>query len=140
MDELPDSLKDEIAALESLDARALRRRYAPLVADLPNCALCGVLRATVAYRLQERHYGLSLSPEATAWLDEAVDDKRAFPDGRKVGSGARLVRIWKGERYEATVRDDGRYEYGGEIYSSLSAVAKAITGTHWNGKLFFGVK
>ena len=44
MDELPDSLKDEIAALESLDARALRRRYAPLVADLPNCALCGVLR------------------------------------------------------------------------------------------------
>ena len=83
---------------------------------------------------------MSLSPEATAWLDEAVDDKRAFPDGRKVGSGARLVRIWKGERYEATVRDDGRYEYGGEIYSSLSAIAKAITGTHWNGKLFFGVK
>lgn len=51
MDELPESLKDEIDALDSLDARALRRRYAPLVADLPNCALCGVLRATVAYRL-----------------------------------------------------------------------------------------
>ena len=43
-------------------------------------------------------------------------------------------------RYEAVVRDDGRYEYDGEIYSSLSAVAKAITGTHWNGRLFFGVK
>ena len=65
MDELPESLKDEIDALDSLDARALRRRYAPLVADPPpNCALCGVLRATVAYRLQERHYGLSLSREA----------------------------------------------------------------------------
>ncbi len=79
MDELPDSLKDEIAALESLDARALRRRYAPLVADLPNCALCGVMRATVAYRLQERQYGLSLSPEATAWLDEAVTTSGRFP-------------------------------------------------------------
>ena len=66
MDELPESLKDEIDALDSLDARALRRRYAPLVADLPNCALSGVLRATVAYRLQKRHYGLSLSNEATA--------------------------------------------------------------------------
>ena len=130
MEELPETLKEEIEALDSLDARALRRRYAAILADMPNCALSSVLRATVAYRLQERHYGLSLSKEATAWLDEAADDKRMFTDGRKVGSGARFVRIWKGERYE----------YNGEIYSSLSAVAKAITGTHWNGRLFFGVK
>ncbi len=121
-------------------ARALRRRYPQLVSDLPNCALSGVLRATIAYRLQERHYGLSLPKEAAAWLDEEVDDGRAFPDGRKVGSGARLVRLWKGGRCEVAVQDDGRYEYGGEVYSSLSAVAKAITGTHWNGKLFFGVR
>ena len=140
MEELPETLKAEIEALDSLDARALKRRYADIVADMPKCALRSVLRATIAYRLQERHYGLSLSKEATAWLDEAADDKRMFPDGRKVGSGARFVRFWKGERYETTVRDDGRYEYNGEIYSSLSAVAKAITGTHWNGRLFFGVK
>ena len=140
MEELPETLKAEIEALDSLDARALKRRYADIVADMPNCALSSVLRATIAYRLQERHYGLSLSKEATEWLDEAADDKRMFPDGRKVGSGARFVRFWKGERYETTVRDDGRYEYNGEIYSSLSAVAKAITGTHWNGRLFFGVK
>ena len=140
MEELPETLKEEIEALDSLDARALRRRYAAILPDMPNCALSSVLRATVAYRLQERHYGLSLSKEATVWLDEAADDKRMFPDGRKVGSGARFVRIWKGERYETTVREDGRYEYNGEIYSSLSAVAKAITGTHWNGRLFFGVK
>lgn len=140
MEELPETLKAEIEALDSLDARALKRRYADIVADMPKCALSSVLRATIAYRLQERHYGQSLSKETTEWLDEAADDKRMFPDGRKVGSGARFVRFWKGERYETTVRDDGRYEYNGEIYSSLSAVAKAITGTHWNGRLFFGVK
>ena len=94
MEELPETLKEEIEALDSLDARALRRRYAAILADMPNCALSSILRATVAYRLQERHYGLSLSKEATAWLDEAADDKRMFPDGRKVGSGARFVRIW----------------------------------------------
>ena len=105
MEELPETLKTEIEALDSLDARALKRRYADIVTDMPKCALSSVLRATIAYRLQERH-----------------------------------VRFWKGERYETTVRDDGRYEYNGEIYSSLSAVAKAITGTHWNGRLFFGVK
>ena len=128
MEELPETLKAEIEALDSLDARALKRRYADIVADMPKCALSSVLRATIAHRLQERHYG------------QSADDKRMFPDGRKVGSGARFVRFWKGERYETTVRDDGRYEYNGEIYSSLSAVAKAITGTHWNGRLFFGVK
>ncbi|MBQ5530999.1 MAG: hypothetical protein IIT98_03235 [Kiritimatiellae bacterium] len=42
------------------DARALKRRYADIVADMPKCALSSVLRATIAYRLQERHYGLSL--------------------------------------------------------------------------------
>jgi len=107
MEELPETLKAEIEALDSLDARALKRRYADIVADMPKCALSSVLRATIVYRLQERHYGLSLSKEATAWLDEAADDKRMFPNGRKVGSGARFVRFWKGERYETTVRDDG---------------------------------
>ena len=113
MEELPETLKAEIEALDSLDARALKRRYADIVADMPKCALSSVLRATIAYRLQERHYGQSLSKETTEWIDEAADDKRMFPDGRKVGSGARFVRFWKGERYETTVRDDGRYEYNG---------------------------
>jgi hypothetical protein len=61
MEELPETLKAEIEALDSLDARALKRRYADIVADMPKCALSSVLRATIAYRLQERHYGLSLS-------------------------------------------------------------------------------
>ena len=48
MEELPETLKEEIEALDSLDARALRRRYAAILADMPNCALSSVLRATVA--------------------------------------------------------------------------------------------
>ena len=57
MEELPKALKEEIEALDSLDASALRRRYTAILADMPNCALSSVLRATVAYRLHERHYG-----------------------------------------------------------------------------------
>jgi ABC-type transporter lipoprotein component MlaA len=56
--ELDSSTVAQIAeALDSLDARALKRRYADIVADMPKCALSSVLRATIAYRLQERHYG-----------------------------------------------------------------------------------
>ena len=75
----------------------------------------------------------------------ADDDPAAnlnFKDAqpRQPAKGARLRREWKGKTYEVTVCNDGCFEYNGEIYRSLSSVAEAITGTHWNGKRFFGVK
>ena len=53
--------------------------------------------------------------------------------------GTKLIREFKGEKHEVQVLDNG-YEYSGKIYKSLSAIANYITGTRWNGKLFFGVK
>ena len=53
--------------------------------------------------------------------------------------GTKLVREFKGEKHEVKVLDNG-YEYSGKIYKSLSAIANYITGTRWNGKVFFGVK
>ncbi len=52
--------------------------------------------------------------------------------------GTKLVREFRGRRYTVLVLQDG-YEFNGEKYRSLSAVANQITGTHWNGKKFFGV-
>jgi hypothetical protein len=54
-------------------------------------------------------------------------------------AGTRLVREWKGVEQTVTVRDDG-FEYQGRPYKSLSAVARQITGTRWNGLVFFGLK
>ena len=100
-----------------------------------------VLRGIVAYALQDGFYGSPLSKDAAARLADTNDTPvRQFAAERGVGAGARLVRFWQGARHEAVIRDDGRFEYNGKTYNSLSAVAKAITGTHWNGKLFFGVK
>ncbi len=53
--------------------------------------------------------------------------------------GVVLVKNYKGKRYEVAVTERG-FMYNGKNYSSISAVAKAITGTHWNGKRFFGIK
>ena len=50
------------------------------------------------------------------------------------------MREWHGRVYEVVFREKGKYELDGVFYTSLSAAAFAITGTHWNGKLFFGVK
>ena len=53
--------------------------------------------------------------------------------------GVVLVKEYKGKRYEVAVTERG-FMYEGNQYTSISAVAKAITGTHWNGKRFFGIK
>jgi hypothetical protein len=52
--------------------------------------------------------------------------------------GTQIERMYKGQRIVVTIMDNG-VRFNGELYSSLSAVAQAITGTHWNGKLFFGL-
>ena len=53
--------------------------------------------------------------------------------------GTMLIREWNGERHEVMVLDGG-FEYQGRKFRSLSAVAKHITGTKWNGPLFFGLR
>ncbi len=141
MQELPKTLQDEIESLDDFDARELHRKYPAILKDAKRCSISSVLRGIVAYALQDGFYGNPLSKEAEARLADAGETPvRQFAIERGVGAGARLVRFWQGERHEAVVRDDGRFEYKGKTYNSLSAVAKAITGTHWNGKLFFGVK
>ena len=63
--------------------------------------------------------------------------KRALA-GSEYGAGTRFVRDWKGVRHTATVVDGG-FEWDGKLHSSLSAIARAITGTRWNGRRFFGL-
>ena len=52
--------------------------------------------------------------------------------------GSRLVREWHGKSHQVDVTDDG-FEWNNERYTSLSAIARAITGTKWSGPRFFGV-
>ena len=142
METLPKALADEIESLEELDARALKRKYPALLSDAGDCSASGILRCIVAYRLQEKYYGRPLAEDAKSWLeaDDGGDGPRLRTAVSGSGARARLVRVWKGVRHEAVVRNDGRFEYNGEIFNSLSAIAKVITGTHWNGRLFFGIK
>ena len=53
--------------------------------------------------------------------------------------GSVLTRMYKGRRVEVRVERDGTFEWEGRAFKSLSAVAKAITGSDWNGRLFFGL-
>ena len=64
--------------------------------------------------------------------------RRMRTDYRPI-AGTRLVREWQGVEHTVTVRDDG-YEWQGKPYKTLSPIANAITGSRWNGWVFFGLK
>jgi len=72
-------------------------------------------------------------------LDGGDPNRRRQPAKDRPIAGTRLVRGWQGVEHCVTVRDDD-FEYQGRPYKSLSAVARAITGTRWNGLIFFGLK
>lgn len=57
----------------------------------------------------------------------------------EIKAGTRLIREYKGVRYEVIALDKG-FKYRDKTYKSLSAIANEITGSRWNGKIFFGVK
>ncbi|ABK45163.1 conserved hypothetical protein [Magnetococcus marinus MC-1] len=96
----------------------------------------------LAYRIQELAWG-GLSETTKAKLEalaaeEKTMDRTPNPirnDGLPV-AGTRLVREWKGVEHSCTVLDDG-FEYQGRKFKSLSAAARAVTGTRWNGKIFW---
>lgn len=62
----------------------------------------------------------------------------AILDERVPPPGTVLTRVYRGQAYHVVVRDDG-FEYDGQVFRSLSAIAKLITGSHWNGLLFFNI-
>lgn len=113
------------------------RRYAAPAPDLSP----DMLRLGVAYRLQEQKLG-GLSRSTKALLRQvAAQPKNARGKGvvpRQLTPGSQLVRDWHGVGHTVTVLHKG-FEYDGKIWRSLTAIAKAITGTHWNGPRFFGL-
>ena len=103
------------------------------------------LESRLAYRIQELAYG-GLKPETVKRL-EALSEQLDGDDHKKSRIhadlkpivGTRLIREWQGVEYLVTVTVDG-FDWQGRPYKSLSAIARTITGTRWNGWIFFGLK
>ena len=148
---MSQSIARQIAGLHQLSVPDLKQRWRDLFGKEPPAYNRAFLIKRLAYRLQELvHGGL---PEATKQkmrdiLREAGinEDGLAPPKGpgrvkrRDLPvAGTLLVRVWDGQRHEVTVLQDG-LEYRDRRYRSLSAIATDITGTHWNGRAFFGLR
>jgi hypothetical protein len=141
---MTNSVLAQIGALKSMPAAGLKARWRELFDTEPPPYNRRFLESRLAYRIQELAFG-GLKPETVerlAALAEGLGGKatrRARSAQDRPIAGTRLIRDWHGVEHSVTVRDDG-YEYQGRPYKSLSAIARLITGTRWNGWVFFGLK
>ncbi len=145
-----DEVGQEIAHLRDLDASALRLRWREVTGKPAAVGLKGeLLIKALAYVIQEKAFG-GLSLAATKRLQAIAregkaaktgrdSEARPSPPRRRLMAGTRLIREWQGILHEVIVLPDG-FLWQGATYTSLSTVAKAITGTSWNGWVFFGAK
>ena len=142
---MSDTVLARLAALKTTPTPELKRQWRDLFETEPPPYNRRFLESRLAYRIQELAYG-GLKPETIARLEALaepfdggdVTKRRMRIDDRPI-AGTRLIREWQRVDHCVTVRDID-YEYQGRPYKSLSAVARAIAGTRWNGWVFFGLK
>src|SRR5215204_5964786 len=142
---MAETVLAQLAALETAPIAALKQKWRDLFESEPPPCNRRFLEHRLAYRIQELAYG-GLSAETLKRLRELGEDldggdpvRRRQPANERPIAGTRLIREYQGLEHCVTVRDED-FEYQGRPYKSLSAIARAITGTRWNGLLFFGLK
>ncbi len=140
-----------VSDLQSLDRRQLLLQWRNHLGGTPPSHLpTWLLMRVLAYRLQAAVLGDLESGllrrlrgaedrESEAQTSPFANRSPATRDGVGLRPGAMLAREWRGKLERVTVLEDG-YAWNGKTYRSLSMIAKAITGTSWNGHRFFGLR
>ncbi|CAI8820609.1 conserved protein of unknown function [Methylococcus capsulatus] len=144
MNDLKLSVAAQVASLPSLkikDLWTLWDKYFPRRPAHPNRPY---LESRIAYKIQEAAYG-GLSPETRRRLEQ-IGQRHSKIKARRPSStihlppGTVLVREWGEQDHKVIVTAEGRFDYAGQSFKSLTAVARHITGTAWSGPLFFGLR
>ena len=127
----------EIEHIRSLRLDALRRQWRLVFGRMPAAGLSkDLLGRMIAARLQERAFG-GLDRDSLRFLESLARHDR--PPPRQLKPGTVLVREYQGRRHIVTTVRDG-FDWQGITYRSLSAIARAITGTAWSGPRFFALQ
>ena len=140
-----ESVVAQLAALKRMTVVELKTKWESLFGTpAPNNSR-SYLELRLGYRIQELTLG-GLSRDTRRMLNLLADEiegkigrKSIIADSRNPLLGTRLVREWDGVEHTVTVIKDG-FDWQGQKFKSLSAAARAITGTQWNGYRFFGLR
>lgn len=124
-----------VAQIAAMDLAELRNLWSRCYGAPPQLRSLPIMRLQLAWRIQADLQG-GLDGETRKALARRGPVE---PEGKELGIGARLTRNWNGRQVEVVVEEEG-FRWQGEIYPSLSATARAITGIRWNGPRFFGLR
>ena len=137
-------LDGELAALPSLSAEELRAKWRDLRCGEPTApASRDLMIREIAYKMQERAQGglaLAVKRRLRALAEEfKANGADALAPSPMLKPGTRLMREWGGQTHTVVVLEES-FEYQGERYQSLTKIARRITGAHWSGPRFFGLR
>ncbi|MPM24894.1 hypothetical protein SDC9_71382 [bioreactor metagenome] len=132
----PNEVRTQLLNLQHLAMPELTEKWKLLFHKKPPEYGEVFMRRRLAHRIQELAYG-GLSDAAQKKLNSVNEKIRRTHSGLRVGTV--IVRTWRDSKYEVRVCKDG-FEWNGQLFNSLSATARAITGVNRNGYEFFGIK
>lgn len=137
-------LEAELSRIETMDADGLRAAWEAHFAVAPSAAMpARILRLALAYELQVKALG-GLSAATERRLARFSQRAEAGPAGKRdslhLKPGATLLRDWGGRTWRVEVEANRSFRFEGKSWRSLSAIARAITGTSRNGPAFFGLR
>ena len=145
---MQQTVLETLARIGRMDVDELRDQWRALYGTEPPASYAKAqLVRRLAWRVQELRFG-GLSDRARRRLreiangDDLAGGRKRPPKPRKrssLAAGTRLVRQWRGVEHVVTALADGGFEWNGQRYRTLSAVAKAMTGQHVSGPRFFGL-
>lgn len=136
-------ISDEVRAVARLGLPQLRAAWRAKWGEPPRFRSRDLMARAMAHRLQAEALGdlpAPLKRRVAEYAERFAADRRFTPvQGPNLKPGSSIIREWGGARHEVAVTIDG-FSYLGEAYRSLSQVALKITGTKWNGPVFFGLR
>jgi hypothetical protein len=139
-----ESVSVRVENLRILGPEELDQTWRALFGSERPRRVCGdLLIKALGYRLQENAAG-GLKPSTRRLLERwgrngSERGPLAEPVRTQLKAGTTLVREWHGVTHRVSVLDEG-FDFHGERFRSLSEIARKITGVHWSGPLFFGLK
>ena len=132
------NVSEELKELEACDIESLKAKWRALHgADPPRGLSAKLMRRAIWFEIQVRAHGKS-QPATRRELQKALSTSGG-QICKSIAPGSRLIREWHGAVYVVDIVKDGVI-WNQKSYASLSAVARDITGTRWNGRKFFGVE
>jgi Protein of unknown function (DUF2924) len=136
-------VSEQIVVVQQLEMVGLRAEWRRLFRTQPPSLSRDLVMRAIAYRLQEvAHGGLAKATVRKLGSLAAVleaDGEIGLVSGPQIKPGAQLVREWRGRTHTVTVTEES-FDYDGRHHPSLTKIARAITGAHWSGPRFFGLK